>query len=299
MIKTRNRRDLIGGFLFFLTGVGVLFESLRLKVGTPTTPKAGFFPFVSGIILIALSLMVMGHGWLKPDKEVKGFGEVRRPAILVAGTAIYVVILDPLDTFCPPFSLGASFFGSWGSGRGGYSAVPAPPFPLEHIFFLPGFSASSFPRACWSLSVSTAEFSGMDFLANLGQGFAVALSPWNLVFAFVGAMVGTAIGVLPGLGTPTTIALLLPVTYKMGPISAVIMLAGIFYGAMYGGSTTSILLNIPGEAASIVTCLDGYTMARQGRQVRPLEFLPWVLLLQGPLPFWDCRSSPYAGQLCP
>jgi putative tricarboxylic transport membrane protein len=105
----------------------------------------------------------------------------------------------------------------------------------------------------------------MDFLVNLGQGFAVALSPWNLVFAFVGAMVGTAIGVLPGLGTPTTIALLLPVTYKMGPISAVIMLAGIFYGAMYGGSTTSILLNIPGEAASIVTCLDGYTMARQGR----------------------------------
>lgn len=105
--KTRNRRDLIGGFLFLLTGVGVLFESLRLKVGTPTTPKAGFFPFVSGIILIALSLMVMVHGWLKPDKETAGFGDIRRPAILVAGTAIYVLILDPLGYVLSTFFLGA------------------------------------------------------------------------------------------------------------------------------------------------------------------------------------------------
>ena len=78
-------------------------------------------------------------------------------------------------------------------------------------------------------------------------------------------MIGTAIGVLPGLGPPATIALLLPVTYGMDPTSAVIMLSGIFYGAMYGGSTTSILLNIPGEASSVVTCLDGYQMARKGR----------------------------------
>jgi putative tricarboxylic transport membrane protein len=105
----------------------------------------------------------------------------------------------------------------------------------------------------------------MDALVNLGHGFGIALTPWNLLYAFLGAMIGTAIGVLPGLGTPTTIALLLPMTYKMDPTSAVIMLAGIFYGAMYGGSTTSILMNIPGEAASIVTCLDGYKMARQGR----------------------------------
>jgi putative tricarboxylic transport membrane protein len=105
----------------------------------------------------------------------------------------------------------------------------------------------------------------MDALANLGQGFGIALTPWNLLYALVGAMIGTAIGVLPGLGTPTTIALLLPVTYRMEATSAVIMLAGIFYGAMYGGSTTSILMNIPGEAASIVTCLDGYKLARQGR----------------------------------
>ena len=105
----------------------------------------------------------------------------------------------------------------------------------------------------------------MDFLTNLGQGFGIALSPWNLIFCAIGSIIGTAIGVLPGLGPPATVALLLPITYKMEPASAIIMLAGIFYGAMYGGSTTSILLNIPGEAASVVTCLDGYKMARQGR----------------------------------
>jgi putative tricarboxylic transport membrane protein len=110
----------------------------------------------------------------------------------------------------------------------------------------------------------------MDFLANLAGGFSVALTPWNLWYAFVGAMIGTAIGVLPGLGPPATIALLLPVTYGMDATSAVIMLSGIFYGAMYGGSTTSILLNIPGEAASVVTCLDGYQMARQGRAGRAI-----------------------------
>jgi putative tricarboxylic transport membrane protein len=105
----------------------------------------------------------------------------------------------------------------------------------------------------------------MEFLGGVAHGFGVALTPWNLLYAFIGAVIGTAIGVLPGLGTPTTIALLLPMTYRMDPTSAVILLAGIFYGAMYGGSTTSILLNIPGEAAAMVTCLDGYKLARQGR----------------------------------
>ncbi|HEX2966632.1 MAG TPA: tripartite tricarboxylate transporter permease, partial [Syntrophorhabdaceae bacterium] len=89
--------------------------------------------------------------------------------------------------------------------------------------------------------------------------------PMNLVYAFVGVFIGTLIGVLPGIGPAATISMLLPVTYSMSPVAAIIMLSGIFYGAMYGGSTTSILVNIPGEAASIVTCFDGYQMARKGR----------------------------------
>ena len=94
----------------------------------------------------------------------------------------------------------------------------------------------------------------MDFLSHLISGLGIALLPSNLLYALIGVIVGTAIGVLPGLGPPATIALLLPITFKINPVSAVIMLAGIYYGAMYGGSTTSILLNIPGEAASVVTC---------------------------------------------
>jgi putative tricarboxylic transport membrane protein len=93
----------------------------------------------------------------------------------------------------------------------------------------------------------------------------VSLSLANLWYCFVGCLVGTAIGVLPGLGPTATIALLLPLTFNLQPVAAIIMLAGIYYGAMYGGSTTSILVNIPGEAASVVTCLDGYKMARKGR----------------------------------
>lgn len=106
----------------------------------------------------------------------------------------------------------------------------------------------------------------MDAFSGLWNGFALALTPANLLFAFLGATMGTAVGVLPGLGPAATISLLLPLSYALGnPVTSIIMLAGIYYGAMYGGSTTSILLNIPGEAASVVTCIDGYQMARKGR----------------------------------
>jgi len=105
----------------------------------------------------------------------------------------------------------------------------------------------------------------METLGSILNGFSIALHPVNLVFCFVGVFVGTLIGVLPGIGPLGAIALLLPSTFYISPTSALIMLAGIYYGAMYGGSTTSILVNIPGEAASVVTCIDGYQMAKQGR----------------------------------
>jgi TctA family transporter len=101
--------------------------------------------------------------------------------------------------------------------------------------------------------------------SNLGLGFQVALSWQNLLYCLLGVLLGTLIGVLPGIGPVATIAMLLPVTFTLNPTSALIMLAGIYYGAQYGGSTTAILVNIPGESSSVVTCLDGYQMARQGR----------------------------------
>jgi putative tricarboxylic transport membrane protein len=105
----------------------------------------------------------------------------------------------------------------------------------------------------------------MEVLQNMVTGFGIAATPMNLVLCLAGCFVGTLIGVLPGIGPAATIALLLPVTFNLHPASAIIMLSGIFYGAMYGGSTTAILVNIPGEAASAITCIDGYQMARQGR----------------------------------
>lgn len=106
----------------------------------------------------------------------------------------------------------------------------------------------------------------IESLQGLASGFALALTPFNLLFGLIGAILGTAIGVLPGLGPAATISLLLPLTYALGsPLTSIIMMAGIYYGAMYGGSTTSILLNIPGESASVVTCIDGYQMAKKGR----------------------------------
>src|SRR5512139_1312355 len=105
----------------------------------------------------------------------------------------------------------------------------------------------------------------MDLLAHLGLGIATAATAVNLLYCLLGVFLGTAIGVLPGLGPVATIAMLLPVTFGLPPETALIMLAGIFYGAQYGGSTTAILVNLPGESSSVVTALDGYKMARQGR----------------------------------
>ncbi|MBI3936863.1 MAG: tripartite tricarboxylate transporter permease, partial [Betaproteobacteria bacterium] len=104
-----------------------------------------------------------------------------------------------------------------------------------------------------------------EALPLLMQGFGIALRPENLVFALIGAFLGTVVGVLPGIGPAGALALMLPIVLNMNPVSALIMLACLYSGAMYGGSTTSILLNVPGESSSVVTCLDGYEMAKQGR----------------------------------
>ena len=105
----------------------------------------------------------------------------------------------------------------------------------------------------------------MDTLSNLALGLSVAVTPVNLLYCLIGSLIGTLIGVLPGIGVIATLSMLLPITLHLSPVTALIMLAGIYYGAQYGGSTTAILVNMPGESSSVVTCLDGYQMARKGR----------------------------------
>jgi TctA family transporter len=121
----------------------------------------------------------------------------------------------------------------------------------------------------------------MDVLSNLAFGLGVAMSPENLLFCFVGVLLGTLIGVLPGLGPTATVAMLLPITFYLPPVSSLIMLAGIFYGSQYGGSTTAILVKLPGESSSVMTCLDGYEMARQGRAGAALAIAALASLFAG------------------
>lgn len=144
----------------------------------------------------------------------------------------------------------------------------------------------------------------VEVLENIAFGFSVALTLMNLLYCFIGVFIGTLVGVLPGIGPIGAISILLPVTVQVDPISSIIMLAGIYYGAMYGGSTTSILVNIPGEAASVVTCLDGYQMARQGRAGPALgisafgSFIAGTLSIVGlmflapPLSEWALKFGP-------
>ena len=144
----------------------------------------------------------------------------------------------------------------------------------------------------------------MDFLESIVIGFQASFQPINLLYCFVGVLIGTLVGVLPGLGPGGGMAILLPVTFYVPPLSTIIMLAGVYYGAQYGGSTTSILLNIPGEPASIVTCLDGYQMARQGRAGPALGISAFgsfiagtlgtlgIMVLAGPLVRFALRFGP-------
>src|SRR4051812_33825206 len=123
----------------------------------------------------------------------------------------------------------------------------------------------------------------MDFTAFL-DGFALVVEPKNLLYCLVGVLIGMIIGVLPGLGPAATIAILLPITYTIDPVSAIIMLAGIYYGAQYGGTITSVLLRLPGEASSVVTVFDGHALARQGRAGTALGIPAIRSFIGGPVP---------------
>ncbi len=123
----------------------------------------------------------------------------------------------------------------------------------------------------------------MDVVSGLLSGFAIALQPVNLAYCFIGVLAGTLIGVLPGVGPVAGVAMLIPFTFGMSATTAMILMAGIYYGAMYGGSTTSILVNLPGESASVVTCLDGYAMARQGRAGAALGMAAFASFIAGTL----------------
>src|SRR5512137_2295215 len=137
----------------------------------------------------------------------------------------------------------------------------------------------------------------MDLLNNLYNGFSIALTFNNVIYCLVGVFFGQIVGVLPGIGAPTAIALLLPITFSVNPTSALIMFAGIYYGVAYGGTITSVLINVPGESSTVMTCLDGYQMAMKGRAGAALSvmaigsFVAGTLSIVGVMLFAPLLSS--------
>jgi hypothetical protein len=268
--------DLPSGLLWLGLGAFVTWEGWDLGLGASNDPGSGFVLFWAGLLMTVLAGVQLvrcvagggdgggrigdlwrGLAWWKPVAAVvvlAVYGAALLPLGFLVSTVVFLLVLMLAVDRNPPASRSPSRSGrrprsSSSSTSGWASACRAASSTCER------------PRALDRPAARRL----MDLLHSLSLGFQVALAPVNLLYCFGGVFVGTLIGVLPGIGPVAAMSLLLPATFAVPPESAIILMAGVYYGSMYGGSTTAILVNIPGEAASVVTCLDGYQMARQGR----------------------------------
>ena len=250
-------RDLVSGLFWLAVAIFAALQGLALNLGSLNRPGPGFFPFWGGVVLGVLSVVLIVRSRRRATARPSVRPESWKPLVVVGALLAYLLLLEPLGFVAVTFL----FLPAPVSARAARLAVQRRVGGHRNagvVRAVPGVAEDAAPdRPVRVLSVEI--FHGVLY------GFQVALQPINLLYCFVGVFIGTLVGVLPGLGPAAAIALLLPSTFAASPVSAIIMLAGIYYGAMYGGSTTSILMNIPGEAASVVTCLDGHAMARQGR----------------------------------
>ena len=259
MARVRNLRDLLAGLLFAAFGVVALVISRAYEIGAASRMGPGYFPRMLGLLLVVLGAALALRGFW-PSSEAQPRWRWRPLLVVLAGVASL-------------HHRGAAA----GPGRGqpaprlhllgGERGVPVEGGPGQRRH--PGRRRGRGLRL--RAAHTTADLAGlprgrpvMELLDNLALGLSVALTPINLIYAFVGVLVGTLIGVLPGIGPVATIAMLLPTTYGLPPVTALIMLAGIYYGASFGGSTTAILVNLPGEMSSVITVLDGHQMAQAG-----------------------------------
>ena len=249
-------------------GAFVIHESLDHNYyGSDFGPGPGFFSFWLGILLMVLSLVqiVMTYrrpGEPLPDGFIPNREGVKRMLSIMGALVASLLVMKTLG-----FSLTMMVFCVFLLRMLGPSILVADPDPRRLASFgtvyLFGLLQVTLPKGILGHLCKGGE--RVEAFQHLMTGFVTAMSPMNLLFATIGCILGTLIGVLPGLGPAAGTALLIPITFKLDPTSAIIMLAAIYYGAMYGGTITSVLINVPGEAASVVTCLDGYEMAKQGR----------------------------------
>ena len=261
--RALDNAELWGGLFWLAVSVFVVFAGRDLGTGTLAAPGSGFLMFFAGLVMCGFSLAIVG-GALR-HQAARDRLAVGRHALAQGGAdgpclAVYAALLDIVGFLAATIPLMLvllrgidpvrwrtavpiavlSTLGVWLGAE-----APAPdPAPGRHL---------------------RDRLAAVDILASVAQGSRSRCSRSTSLYCFLGVFIGTLVGVLPGIGPVSAMSLLLPVTLAGTPETGIIMMAGIYYGSMYGGSTTSILVNIPGEAASVVTCIDGHQMAKQGR----------------------------------
>ena len=242
---------------------------LETKFGTFHQPGPGFAAFLTGLFVAGIGLAIALSGAFSKSAPASGFDPtsafkniswsriVYTMALLVA----YALFLDMLGYIVTTFLVMFGLFLRQGNKPLAFKLSCT-------LWELPPSVTSCLTRGSIASSLEASSHGGegtVNYFHDFMYGLGIAFQPWNLLACFFGVFIGTLIGVLPGIGPVGTMSLLLPITFGISPVTGIIMLAGIFYGSQYGGSTTSILVNIPGEATSVVTCIDGYQMACQGR----------------------------------
>ena len=265
MSKLIRDQDFIVGLVFISFGVGYVLLGQNLPFGNPRRMGPAFFPFILAGILVSIGLMLALKALRKTRRVGRGYGgeadAPRRSRDNLLCTSYpkcrthhssHITRIDRFDGK-PGGSCFIRCHASGGTCR-----------LLRRCLREWAWSSTACP---WALVC--AVILANEVFDHLTSGFSAALSPSNLLYCFIGVFLGTLIGVLPGLGPLPTIAMLLPLTFGLPSESALIMLAGIYYGAQYGGSTTAILINLPGKSSSVVTALDGYQLAKQGRAGEP------------------------------
>ena len=250
--------DRISGICLLLLAVFIAFETRVLPLGSHDNPGPGYLPLMLASFLAALSLLLVIRGKLSPPWKSIRWPEKYHAWAIIGSCFFAAFCIEPLGYRITIVARPGIPLRRPGADEDrldpGIGLRPVLGIVLGIRYAVEGAPAA---RRLRNLMVET--------LQSLLQGFSTALSASNLFYAFMGCLIGTMVGVLPGVGPLAGISLLLPTTFGLEPTAGLILLCGVYYGAMYGGSTTSILMRIPGEAASVMTCIDGYAMALNGR----------------------------------
>ena len=260
---TRNARDFWTGLIYIFFGSSAILIARDYSLGTGGKMGPAYFPTILGGLLLVIGAISVIRSFIAPGAPIGTFAFKGLALVSVSVACVRFCRARRGIGGCFAVARHHQRFGELtislasdvDHGGGSHNLLRS---RVSQGF---GYSAADHRSVVRRLRGQIT----MELLGHLLLGLQTAATPANLFYCFVGVFLGTAIGVLPGLGPTATIAMLLPVTFVLPPVTALIMLAGIYYGSQYGGSTTSILVNLPGEAASVVTTLDGYQMAKQGR----------------------------------